>query len=1153
MDRLDFDRLDVRQFYGQSHAGLAASDLSAGLNVVYGPNGQGKTTLARALHGVLWPASVAEHRPSYEAHFTVGGRPWRASFDAGLARYQEDGAASDAPPVPDASVAPRYLLSLRDLLTDDGATFAETVRTQAQGGVDLAARAADLGYRASLPRRLDASGHARQAADDLRARRQELDALREDEATLSTLEGLADAAALASEEAEALALVDTLLVRRRDAARAQGEADAFPAAVRRVAEDTADRYRTLGEAVAAAESRVDAARRSLDGARAARTAQGWAETAPPTPDALTSRARRVTDATRTVEEAERTRAAAQARLADARTALGDAEDRPVTPEAVVEVAQHVSEAVRLQTRLAAVEEREKMFRTAHQKIPFQDSDRLRQAIRLLRQWLAFTTEEATQQMGPAAREVWIGAGVVALVSVLAAWAWNPWALVGVVGAAGLAVVAWRLGLTPPPEASPAERARLAYGALPVAPPPAWTPVAVETLLDQLQHDEVEEERRQMLQSRAEEAGRDKHEAETNLQDAVRTGRTLGARLGVGYPDEPAAFLVHVQALQRAHQAALDAAAAEGAVASAREQLGTALEAFNAAVAGLPVPSVRDADDAEAVVLTVRRQTDERDRLQAEVDRAEATMTEEEARRDEALAARAAFLDTLGLDAPDDAAVARLCEHRAPYTAAAHAAQEAAALAQEADRRARAHPRFREALLTLDRPALARLTDEAHTHAGRRDGHLEEAARIRERVEQARRTHALSLAAARHERSLDALDAVYDSHADALVGHRLAEAVAEETRDEHLPRVFGRARDLLADITADRYRLTFRDGAFRAEDTARGWTHGLDELSAGTRLQLLLAVRLAFVEAQEAGLRLPLLLDEALANSDDDKATAIAQAVFRLCALGRQVFYFTARADEVATWRRLAEQFTDVPVRFVTLGNAELPALDTLPAEPTTRALPVPNGQTADAYAAAVGAPAWSGWDPIDALPVSSLLDTAKEVHPCLAAGYAQWGPLVSAARRGVDVPVPMPTLVRMETRARAVEAWQAAWREGRGRRLDRTALAACEAVSENFLDAIAELAAAHDGDARATLAALNDGAVRHFGPAKTERLEDALAHTGYLADGSALDDDALRRRVAEALPEAEAFADALAILARLRERWADQRPALAHDADLHLS
>src|SRR5690606_1449114 len=96
-----------------------------------------------------------------------------------------------------------------------------------------------------------------------------------------------------------------------------------------------------------------------------------------------------------------------------------------------------------------------------------------------------------------------------------------------------------------------------------------------------------------------------------------------------------------------------------------------------------------------------------------------------------------------------------------------------------------------------------------------------------------------------------------------------------------PQVFHRARERFARMTHGAYRLELDDGeipSFRAIDTATGEGKSLDQLSSGTRAQLLIAVRVAFVESIETGLRLPIILDEALANSDDVRADAIIQAV-----------------------------------------------------------------------------------------------------------------------------------------------------------------------------------------------------------------------------------------------------------------------------------
>lgn len=135
----------------------------------------------------------------------------------------------------------------------------------------------------------------------------------------------------------------------------------------------------------------------------------------------------------------------------------------------------------------------------------------------------------------------------------------------------------------------------------------------------------------------------------------------------------------------------------------------------------------------------------------------------------------------------------------------------------------------------------------------------------------------------------------------MVGHALAEHVREATTDASRPAVFEQARDVLARISRGRYRLDLDDGneTFRAYDTVKERGFALDELSSATRLQVLLAVRIAFVERHEQGTMLPILLDETLANTDDGKAEVIINSMLELAREGRQLFYFTAQGDEVA--------------------------------------------------------------------------------------------------------------------------------------------------------------------------------------------------------------------------------------------------------------
>ena len=72
------------------------------------------------------------------------------------------------------------------------------------------------------------------------------------------------------------------------------------------------------------------------------------------------------------------------------------------------------------------------------------------------------------------------------------------------------------------------------------------------------------------------------------------------------------------------------------------------------------------------------------------------------------------------------------------------------------------------------------------------------------------------------------------------------------------------------------------------------------------MQLLLALRLAWAEAQEQGAGpLPLFLDEALTTSDEDRFAVVARSLERIAGAGndrRQFFYLSARRHEPALWR-----------------------------------------------------------------------------------------------------------------------------------------------------------------------------------------------------------------------------------------------------------
>lgn len=156
---------------------------------------------------------------------------------------------------------------------------------------------------------------------------------------------------------------------------------------------------------------------------------------------------------------------------------------------------------------------------------------------------------------------------------------------------------------------------------------------------------------------------------------------------------------------------------------------------------------------------------------------------------------------------------------------------------------------------------------------------------------------LAAAIADHENAVRTLE----EQRLGLVARRTLGLILERqtqlAEDMDRPPVLKRASQLFLAFT-DRYELIFSEGRFLAKEGQEKLE--LHQLSDGTRVQLLLAVRLAFVE-QEETLQLPLFLDEILGNSDDTRADDIVRTLLHIAGTGRQVFYFTAQMDEVNRW------------------------------------------------------------------------------------------------------------------------------------------------------------------------------------------------------------------------------------------------------------
>ncbi|RKZ18449.1 hypothetical protein DRQ50_04005 [bacterium] len=412
--------------------------------------------------------------------------------------------------------------------------------------------------------------------------------------------------------------------------------------------------------------------------------------------------------------------------------------------------------------------------------------------------------------------------------------------------------------------------------------------------------------------------------------------------------------------------------------------------------------------------------------------------------------------------------------------------------------------------------LATTLESARKRAATVLGLVEERVTLRHDVETTRAGHLKASALADETARRDDLISWRDDAREQA----LEAALLTELRDSHealeTPVQLERARELFATFTDRRYHLLVvpaTDGAaFRARDGYSGDILDLDQLSDGTRAQLMLAVRLAFLEHAETGVRPPLFLDESLTTADRTRLDAIAGALGRLAAeTGRQIFYLTSQPGDVGAWQT-ALAARDLPAPTV-LDLAAARGMTTaataveMTAEPVAP-LPDPAGFDPAGYGAVLGVRRFDPRDPWQ------TTDTFHLAAPDLAAarllrtlGLVTAGVLEQTLRR--DPALLADDAPRWAWSVQLLRAFVTAWRIGRPRPLTVADLDSSEAVSDAMRDGVLELLVACDHHSRRFMTALRKGQVKRFRTDKMDTLETYLEDSGLLDNRPPLDADGL--------------------------------------------
>ncbi len=1111
---------------------FSLNNLASGVNVIVGPNGSGKTSICHAVGATLWPEQTRYDRAEIETLWEEGSEMLRADVEGNRVSWQRAGADAGPPALPDGHLAPCYTLSIRDLLGEHADTdidIAGQIRIQMSGGYDL---------QSVLEQRFRVAPRAgmvtKKALDDserrLSAERKRMRDLAQDEDRLTSLRAEQDRARKAHSDVQALELAIELADVRARLAAVRAELASMPIGLERITGEETDRVDELTRDLAQAnlgvrkcEERIKAAEAQIRDSRMQSEAIDDASA-----ESWRARAKELAELERDLRHASTEAEKARAKLASTRAALGaepggDQQPR-IELSALSDLEGFLQRRADLHTRRTTLEER---LVTLESGAGVEDPGSLARGLDALREWLAAPLP------GQRARvPFWvvvlamISAGIGSIFA-LGASPW--WSLVTGAGA-GVLILAGILRFATDDANRERQLHLRRWRETGLEDPPDWSPDSVRKLVRSLEtrlaRSHVQREREGQRQDLKQQL----RAVEVMWEGLEKERESLRNRLGVDLPESDLGALELARRIQSYREALGDhqsSSAASGELASKRD---SALEGLNQF---LHVQGYDSGGDSAGVVTALENfqgrrasfRAGQAERMRAEAERAEyqtkATVLQLRVTR---------LYQERGLEDDDRDGLRRYIDMWPTYKERRLDERKLSGRVLEFEHKLAE----RSDLAGLTAEEAARLKAEAESTARRYEEATNEIGQIQERVQHARNGSQLESAAADHRRAQADL---FDEREHALLrtaGRFLIADVEKEHELHSRPVVLRRAMEWFSSFTRNRYELVLTEGAdavFRARDTSTARELSISELSDATRIQLLLAVRLAFATHAERGVQIPLFLDEALSTADPERFRAVAESLMVLASEGRQVFYLTSNPTDAAIWTQIRDSGSKKNNRpnvvdLATARGLQGSVLDPSQLKPPpARVIPEPDGAKAEDYGVRLGVSLPDPFMPVDAVHLFYLLrgDLPLLYRVMCATRVETVGQWLSLSRAGrADRLLSGTVCRRIDTLVDCATAVFEGWVVGRGKPVDREVLEESKAVDGKFLRRLTDVANDLGGDGERYLMVIRDGLddrTAGFPAESIDKLRSYLEENGFIDARETLGESELSTYVLEAMAD----------------------------------
>ena len=1111
-----FRELSIDKMPGFPRGMEPYKNFSPHINIIAGPNASGKSSTARVIRELIWKKK--DNQTQAEAFADVGGENWKIRMDFGNIETQRNGQKDSFAGLPAAETESRYRLALHELVKTDEKGLAGYIVRESIGGYNLNAAENELGY--SYQARSSAiSEHktVQEAEKQFKEVQQRQWDLKKEEDRLQKLYQERDDAREASRLKDFYEQEIEYLEAKQELEQRRKIYEAYPKVMEKVNGSEYDQIQDLGKRKDTAEQAIREARNKMgqcenELAELNLPEKGVSDTIL---DELEQRIANLEEKNREIEKKSDQVDYYQTEANQALKAIDESIDpdqwKGIDLKNISALEKFLLDAHQTISRHQFLEkEIEELKKALDDDGPQFDSETLQHGIKTLGSWL----KAQRRQEGTSKKWVLIlsaSGAILAVATFLAGWL----ALVGIVFLAVLSYFA--LQEKPSEEIGMRESDYHSTG-LPL--PESWSIDKINETINYLISELHTAKWKEMIRRKIDNRSSEQEATNKQLEEIKETYDQWVEKLQAAphFPEKDPrnysglyTFVVNLNRWQQAHAELKALKSQLENLSQNHEQI---LKQINARFQEHFVKEAQDTTEARALYNELKKEEYRRRENTREIKRQEETVKEKEQQIDNDKRKLREIYEKLKLDYGDKEWVRQLVEQQDKYREAHKNFQFSKQKLSEKNDRIREHSlyqHYQQELSTLTPDQAREKANHYEEKAKKLERINEEITTIETNISNARQGNALEDALRKKQNALENLESLYESNVASVTGKLLVDRLKQETKEQNRPAVFIRAKELFNRITSGRYELMLDEqdeAAFRAMDTVLREGQDLSELSTGTQIQLLLSVRLAYIESQETSVKLPILADELLANSDDARARAIIDALVEISREGRQIFYFTAQGDEVAKWESYLASVNDIDYKTIPLTGKQnesvylRPQSDFASFKFKQSHIPSPEGRNHEEYGSELEVPSFNLLtDEITQIHLWYILEDNLLLYNCIKNGLEYWGQLDSYLRNGGKLEgLEDRGIKTLREKVNLLSRFQELYRQGRPRPIDRSVLEQSGAVSEKFIDAVSDQLKRVKGDPEKLIQALRNRNVQGFRENKMEDLEQFLLEQGYMDD-----------------------------------------------------